>query len=126
MAVLLIFEEDERPTEERIVVAVLPSRKVLTKNEGVTASYQKWFNEFPEDWQNSKEYRETVIKDSESFFERSVHELAVPTADSDEMPIGAFYWEIMRLHNNQAVGSAIFSDDEARDLLHKGGWFNDN
>ena len=37
MAVLLIYDEnqpseEERPIEERITVAVLPSRKVLAKN----------------------------------------------------------------------------------------------
>ena len=48
------------------------------------------------------------------------------TADSDEIPPLAYFWEILRRNNNQTVASEIFSDDDARELLKKGGWFSDD
>ena len=52
-------------------------------------------------------------------------DLTAPEAGDSEMPLSAFYWEILRLYDTQVMSSGIFLDDEARDLLEEGGWFND-
>ena len=128
MAVTLIYSNyEEIPLAKRVIAVVLPSYKVLTKDEG--SDLPEYIGQFPDRWKtNENNYRNRIVDGSGDFFEEKFPngELTAPEVDADEMPLSAFYWEILRLFDHQAMSSGIFFDDEARELLKDEGWFNAN
>ena len=127
MAVTLIYNTDEKgPLSDNILAVVLPSFKVLTKESD--SDIPEYLDSFPNRWKaNESGYRERIVETSEDFFVDNTDsiDLVAPEVNEDEMPLSAFYWEILRVYNSQVLSSGIFSDDEARELLQEGGWFND-
>lgn len=128
MAVALIYKNDDKlPLAKSIVAVVLPSKKVLTQEP--ESEISDYIGEFPDRWKNDEgNYRTRIVDSSGDFFEKEFPdgELTAPKADEEEMPLSALYWEILRIFDSQAMGSGLFSDDEARQLLEEGGWFSDN
>lgn len=128
MAVTLIYTNSENtPLAKNIVAVALPSFKVLTRDND--SDIPDHLGGFPDRWKaNNNNYRSRIVEDSVKFFEDNFTngELSAPEAGDSEMPVSAFYWEILRLYDTQVMSSGIFSDDEAREILQEGGWFNEN
>ena len=127
MAVTLIYNNSENtPLAKNIVAVALPSFKVLTRDND--SDIPDHLGGLPDRWKaNENDYRSRIVDDSTKFFEDNFSngDLTAPEAGDREMPLSAFYWEILRLYDTQVMSSGIFLDDEARDLLEEGGWFND-
>ena len=127
MAVTLIYNNSENtPLAKNIVAVALPSFKVLTRDND--SDIPDHLGGLPDRWKaNENDYRSRIVDDSTKFFEDNFSngDLTAPEAGDSEMPLSAFYWEILRLYDTQVMSSGIFLDDEARDLLEEGGWFND-
>jgi len=128
MAVTLIYNNSENtPLAENIVAVALPSFKILTRDND--SDIPDHLGSLPDRWKaNENNYRSRIVENSTKFFEDNFDdgELSAPDAGDSEMPVSAFYSEILRLYDTQVMSSGIFSDDEAREILQEGGWFNDN
>ena len=128
MAVTLIYNNSENtPLAENIVAVALPSFKILTRDND--SDIPDHLGGLPDRWKaNENNYRSRIVENSTKFFEDNFAdgELSAPDAGDSEMPVSAFYSEILRLYDTQVMSSGIFSDDEARELLKDEGWFNAN
>ena len=64
----MVCTENPRPLEERINLAVFPSRKGLDQREKAATGYTDWFNEFADKWQGlNPEQRVSVVNESKYF-----------------------------------------------------------
>lgn len=125
MSVVLIFDEVDKPLAERVLAVVLPSRKVIEKDdseEGIT----EYLGEFADRWKDNESLRESVSESGKSFYERHFPngEFTAPDPNDEEISLGAFYYMILQRFDNQAISSAIYTDDNAKEILREGGWFN--
>ena len=125
MSVVLIYDEVDAPLEERILAVVLPSRKVIEKDdseEGIT----EYLGEFADRWKDNKSLRESISESGKSFYERHFTngEFTDLDPNDEEISLGAFYYMILQRFDNQAIGSSIYTDDDAKAILREGGWFN--
>ena len=125
MSVVLIFNQEgfgDRPFVERIEAVVLPSRKVLTKTEDESIS--KVISKYEDRWNEEPDLRESIAESSKKFFEENFDgEIPPPDENDKDFPLAAFYWMVLSNFDNQAVSSEIYADDDAKDILREGGWF---
>ena len=124
MSVVLIYDEIDAPLEERVLAVALPSRKVIEKDDS-EEGIGEYLGDFADRWKQNDVSRESIKESSQSFYDKNFPdgELDIDS-DEDEIPLGAFYWMILQRFDNQSVGSAIFTDDRAKEILREGDWFN--
>lgn len=124
MSVVLIYDEIDAPLEERVLAVALPSRKVIEKDDS-EEGIAEYLGDFADRWKQNTVSREAIRESSQSFYDKNFPdgELDIDP-DEDEIPLGAFYWMILQRFDNQSVGSAIFTDDRAKEILREGDWFN--
>ena len=127
MAVLLIYSHEANTglsLAERIHTAVLPSRKVIAK-EG-ESELAEYLANYEVRWNESPELRDEVAKWSKVFYLENFDggEMSPPDPNDKNFPLSAFYWMILERFDSQSTGSEILNDEDAKELLHEGGWFN--
>ena len=130
MPVLLIYDQEGygigSSLAESIRAVVLPSRKILTREEDDYLI--EYLGEYADRWKENSELRHSLADDSKDFLLENFpgdNDMSPPNPDAEEMPISAFYWMILTKFDSQSMSSGIFSDDEARELLQEGGWFEE-
>jgi len=127
MSVVLIFEHDpdgkEETFAERVHTVVLPSRKVITKDG--SDDIAEMLSRYEDRWREEPTLRENVASLSKNFFEENFDgEIPPPDEDDKDFPLAAFYWMVLSAFDTQIGSSAIFADEDAKDILREGGWFN--
>ena len=50
--------------------------------------------------------------------------ISPPDPNDENFPLSAFYWMILEKVDSQSGSSEIYSDEDAKELLREGGWFN--
>ena len=129
MSVVLIYNQEgggAPSLAESIQVVVLPSRKILSQKEDDYLI--DYLGEYAERWKEDPELRQGLSDSCKDFYLENFpddDDMSPPDPNAEEIPISAFYWMILTNFDSQAMSSAIFSDDEARELLKEGGWFAD-
>jgi hypothetical protein len=130
MSVVLIYNQEgggESSLAEAVRVAILPSHKVLSRDEDDYLI--DYLGKFSDRWKEDSMLRRSLADGSKDFYLENFpgdNDLSPADPNAAEMPLSAFYWMILTRFDSQTMSSAIFSDDEARELLKEGGWFNDN
>jgi len=127
MAVVLIYRHEgdtDLSLAERIHTAVLPSRKVIVKEGEYDLS--EYLAEYEVRWKEDSELRQALSQGSKDFYLENFDggEMSPPDSNAEEMPLSAFYWMILQNFDSQSTSSEIYSDEDAKELLREGGWFN--
>ena len=132
MSVVLIYNQEgdqeggASSLAEAVQVVVLPSRKVLSRKEDDYLI--DYLGGYADRWKDDSELRHALANGSKDFYLENFpgdDDLSPADPNAEEMPLSAFYWMILTSFDSQSMSSAIFSDDEARELLKEGGWFAD-
>jgi len=136
MAILLIwdiindFDEEESEWPNNIKAAVLPNKKVLI-NDDESSYIPEHIKSITAKWsENGSEFRNNIDGSAKLLFNSNEAELKEAgltyseDIETDEIPISHFFTAVLNRYDNQAVSSGIFSNEEAKQLLGDGGWFN--
>lgn len=122
--ILIYSKKDADDCNGNTVFAVaLPNRHILMKKDD--KDFIAYIGSFSAKWlSDDAGYRQWILSGSETFLmehERIFGHTRLDVEVSD-MPVEAFYWQLLRRYNNTTIGSTMVHFDEARTILAEGNW----